>query len=99
MSTHTTKTRVLNSLSTNGKIGMALKLFTIWFDGDVPKAKLNLWNPLSYVFIVLAVSIVSLWRILEAVKETYVLTKEAYFGLGEYRARFGEPTWFKDLPE
>jgi len=99
MSTYTTKTRVMKSLSLNGRIGLKLKLFNIWFDGDIPKAQINLWNPLSYIYLIVAISVVSLWKIMEAVKEVVSLVRESYFGVNEYRKLWDEPTWFKDLPE
>ncbi len=99
MSTHTTKTRVLKSLSINGKIGLKLKLFEIWFDGDIPFAKLNLWNPLSYIFITVATLVVSAWKFSEAAMEIHSLIREAYFGVSRYRKDYGEPTWFRDLPD
>ncbi len=99
MSTSTTKSKLSKSLSINGKIGLKLKLFEIWFDGDIPCAKLNLWNPLSYIFITVATLVVSVWKFSEAAREIYDLIREAYFGLSSYRKKYGEPTWLKDLPD
>ena len=99
MSTHTTKSRTLKRLSLNGRIGLKLKLFEIWFDGDIPRGKINLWNPLSYILMILALFTVSLWKLTEAAKEIYSVIVEAYFGLSNYRKQYGEPTWFKDLPD
>ncbi len=76
----TNKERILNRLTSLGRLSIKFKLFKVWMDGDCPRFHCNYFNPLLYPFLVITFVYVLFTQCMISLKNTCEEFNHAFFG-------------------